>query len=76
MGHHEMTPIPMALVSEKDQLMYDGGKATFVKKSLKDTVTPINTSTQTIATFVVDGGWLWMMGMFNWSNIKANMPIM
>ena len=42
LGHHEMTPIPMALVSEKDQLMYEGGKAAFVIKSLKDSVTPIH----------------------------------
>ena len=58
LGQHEMTPIPMALVSEKDQLMYEGDKATFVQKCLKDNVMPVNTNTQKIDTFVLDSGWL------------------
>ena len=55
LGQHEMTPITMAFFSEKDQLMYEGDKATFVQKCLKDNVMPVNTNTQNIDAFVVDG---------------------
>ena len=41
LGYLEMTPIPMSCFSKKDQLMYEGNKATFAKKCLKDNVLPI-----------------------------------
>ena len=58
LGQHELTPIPLALFSEKDQLMYEGDKATFVQKCLKDNVMPHDIKTRNIDTLVVDGGWL------------------
>ena len=58
LGQHELTPIPMSLFSQKDQLMYGGDKASFAQRCLKDNVSPINTQQRMTDKFVVDGGWL------------------
>ena len=56
LASHEMTPIPMPLFSEKDQLMLEGDKATFAKNHLKNNVNPVEMKTGIINTYVVDGG--------------------
>ena len=53
-----MTPVPISCFSEKDQLMYEGNKAIFVQKCLRDNVFLINSREQNIDTFIVDKGWL------------------
>ena len=58
LGQYELTPIPMSLFSEKNQLMHEGDKASFAQSCLKDKVTQISTKSKTIETLVVDGGWL------------------
>ena len=58
LGQHELTPTPMSLFSQKDQLMYGGYKASFAQRCLKDNVTLINIQERMTDTFVVDGGWL------------------
>ena len=56
---YELTLIPMALFSEKDQLMLEGNKATFVKLCLKDKIDLTDNSQDIdIDTFAIDGGWL------------------
>ena len=55
LGQHELTRILMSLLSQKDQLMYGGVKASFAKIYLKN-VTPINIQERMTDTFVVGGG--------------------
>ena len=58
-GFYELTPIPMSLLSEKDQLMHEGDKATFAKLCLKDKIDLSDNSQDIdIDTAVIDGGWL------------------
>ena len=63
----------MSLFSQKDQLMYDGDKASFTQICLKGNVTPINIQERMTDTFVVDGGWLLHQNRwgkdFKWGNI-------
>ena len=42
LGKHELAHLPLALFSQKDQLMHEGDKAAFAKVSLKDNVMPLN----------------------------------
>ena len=59
LGFYELTPIPMSLFSEKDQLMYEGDKATFAKLCLKDKIDLTDNSEDfDIDAVVIDGGWL------------------
>ena len=59
LGFDELTPIPISLFSEKDQLMHEGDKATFAKFCLKDKTDLTDKSQDTdIDTVVIDGGWL------------------
>ena len=63
----------MALFSEKDQLMYEGDKASFAQKCLKANVIPNVTKSQKIDSLVVDGGCLLRQTKWEssktWSNI-------
>ena len=70
---HELTPIPLSLFSEKDQLMHEGNKAAFVQACLKDNVIPKDMKNVEVGCLVVDGGWLirqsrWAKGE-NWADI-------
>ena len=59
LGFYKLTPIPMSLFSEKDQLMHEGDKATFAKLCLKDKIDLTDNSQDIdIDTVVIDGGWL------------------
>ena len=59
LGSHELTPIPMSLFLEKDQLIHKGDKATFAKLCLKDKIDlTINSQDIDIDTVVIDGGWV------------------
>ena len=59
LGFYELTPIPMSLFSEKDQLMHEGHKATFAKLCLKDKIDLTDNSQDIdIDTVIIDGGWL------------------
>ena len=73
LGQHELTPIPISLFSQKDQLMYGGDKASFAQRCLKDNVSPIKIQERMTDTFVVDGAKLlrqtrWEKG-FKWGDI-------
>ena len=59
LGFNELMPIPMSLLSEKDQPMHEGDKAMFAKLCLKDKIDLTNNSQDIdIDTVVIDGGWL------------------
>ena len=73
LGEHELTTISMPSFSQKDRLIYDGDKASFAQRFLKDNVSPMNIQEWMTDTFVVDGGWLlhqtrWERG-FKWGCI-------
>ena len=59
LGFYELTPIPMSLFLEKDQLMHEGNKALFAKLYLKDKI-DLTDNSQDIDTdiVVIHGGWL------------------
>ena len=42
LGEHELTTIKIPLFSQKDQLIYDGDKASFAQRFLKDNVSLMN----------------------------------
>ena len=44
LGFYELTPIPVSLFSEKDQLMHEGDKTMFAKLCLKDKIDLTNNS--------------------------------
>ena len=59
LGFYELTPIPMSLFLEKDQLMHEGNKALFAKLYLKDKIDLTDNSQDIDADIVViHGGWL------------------
>lgn len=58
---YELTPFPLSLFSNRDQKMNQANKAGFSKTSLKKLTQPLNLSSQTCSSLVVDGGWLLFM---------------
>ena len=70
LGFYELTPIPMSLFSEKDQVMHEGDKATFAKLCLKDKIDLVDSSQDIdIDTVVIDGGWLLRQCGVEWRDI-------
>ena len=57
LGEYELTPLPLSLFSEKDQLMREGDKANFAQTCLKEKSEQV-TNKAMIDSLVVDGGWL------------------
>ena len=55
---YELTPFPLSLFSEKDQLMHDANKAAFAQECLKDRVEVLDSPTMKNKSYVIDGGWL------------------
>ena len=59
LSFYELTPIPISLFSEKDQLMHEGDKAMFAKWCMEDKIDLTkNSQAIDIDTIVIDGGWL------------------
>ena len=70
---YELTPIPLSLFSEKDQLMHESKKGSFAQICLKNKVIPVDMVCKDIESLIVDGGWLLRQTKWgkseNWSNI-------
>ena len=55
---YELTPFPLSLFSEKDQLMHEANKASFAQVCLKDRAEISAVQHRNSSYYVIDGGWL------------------
>ena len=72
LGEYELTPLPLSLFSQKNQLMHQANKASFAQNCLKAKVGSIE-NRQIVHNYIIDGGWLlrqtkWDKSM-TWSDI-------